>query len=166
MCFDFYCKSFCNVFHSKKSEILSYMYVGFAGIVVSNPAGCWCECCVLCVVRWRSLRRSDHSSRGVVPTAVRRCVWSKNLKKEEAMASVGLQRHRGGGWGGGDVFIALGIQHAMRMHRIILSSVTCPAIPYIPTLSQKWHNFRKKNISEDEMCFYFLYYICPKECSF
>ena len=28
---------------------------------------------------------------------VRRCVWSRNLKNEEAMAYVGQQRHRGGG---------------------------------------------------------------------
>jgi hypothetical protein len=36
-----------------------------------------CECCVF--VRWRSLRRADHSSRGVLPTVVRPCVWSRNL---------------------------------------------------------------------------------------
>jgi len=29
---------------------------------------------VLCVVRWTSLRRADHSSKGVLPTVVRRCV--------------------------------------------------------------------------------------------
>jgi hypothetical protein len=40
----------------------------------------------------RSLRRADHSSRGVLPTVVRRCVWSRNLKNEEAMARVGSQR--------------------------------------------------------------------------
>jgi hypothetical protein len=34
---------------------------------------------VLCVVRGRSLRRADHSSRGVLPSMVRRCVWSRNL---------------------------------------------------------------------------------------
>jgi hypothetical protein len=37
--------------------------------------GAWmfvfCECCML------SLRRADHSSRGVLPTVVRRCVWSR-----------------------------------------------------------------------------------------
>jgi hypothetical protein len=33
----------------------------------------------LCVVRYRSLRRADHSSRGVLPTVVRCCVWSRNL---------------------------------------------------------------------------------------
>jgi len=38
----------------------------------------------------RSLRRADHSSRGVLPTAVRRCVWSRNLVNEEAMAHWGL----------------------------------------------------------------------------
>jgi hypothetical protein len=40
-----------------------------------------------------SLRRADHSSRGVLPTVVRRCVWSRNLKNEEVMTRVGSQRH-------------------------------------------------------------------------
>jgi hypothetical protein len=35
-----------------------------------------CECCVL--------RRADPASRGVLPTVVRPCVWSRNLKNEEA----------------------------------------------------------------------------------
>ena len=39
-------------------------------------------------------------------------------------------------------FVALGIQHAVRMHSIMLSSVVCPAVPYFPTLSRKWLNFR------------------------
>ena len=30
---------------------------------------------------------------GVLPTVVRRCVWSRNLKNEEAMTRVGSQRH-------------------------------------------------------------------------
>ena len=47
----------------------------------------------LCVVRYRSLRRVDHSSRGVLPTVVRRCLCSRNLKNEEAMTRVGSQRH-------------------------------------------------------------------------
>ena len=33
------------------------------------------------------------------------------------------------------VFVALGIQHAKRMRRILLSSVACPAVPYFPPLS-------------------------------
>ena len=37
----------------------------------------------------RSLRRADHSYRGVLPTVVRRCVWSRNRKNEEDMARVG-----------------------------------------------------------------------------
>jgi len=45
------------------------------------------------VVRQRSLRRADHSSRGVLPTVVRRCVWSRNLVNEKALAN----------WGGGAV---------------------------------------------------------------
>jgi len=45
-----------------------------------------CLLWVSCVVRWRSLRRIDHSSRGVLPTVARRCVWSRNLENEEAKA--------------------------------------------------------------------------------
>ena len=41
-----------------------------------------------------SLRRADHSSRGFLPTVVRRCVWSRNLKNEEAVTRVGSQRHK------------------------------------------------------------------------
>ena len=51
-------------------------------------------CCECCVVRQRSLRWADHSSRGVLPTVVRRCVWSRNLKNEEAMARVRPQCHK------------------------------------------------------------------------
>ena len=47
-----------------------------AEIVGSNPTGGMdvCLLCVLCVVRQRSLRRAGHSSRGVLPTVMRRCV--------------------------------------------------------------------------------------------
>jgi hypothetical protein len=44
------------------------------------------------------------------------------------------------------VFVALVIQHAISMHHIILSSVVCPAVPYLPTLSHKWQDFREKVI--------------------
>ena len=62
-----------------------------AGTVGSNPTDDMDDCFlwVLCIVR-----RADHSSRGVLPTVMRRCVWSRNLKNEEAMAGVGPQRHR------------------------------------------------------------------------
>ena len=78
-----------------------------AEIVGSNPTGyidvflLWvlCECCVclcvcvcVCVVRESSLRRADHSSRGVLPTVVCRCVWCRNLLNEEAMAHLWLSR--------------------------------------------------------------------------
>ena len=41
------------------------------------------------------------------------------------------------------VSVALGIQYAMRMRRILLPSVSCPALPYFPTLSHKRHIFEK-----------------------
>jgi hypothetical protein len=39
----------------------------------------------VCFVRLRSPRRADHSSRWVLPTVVRRCVWSRNLVNEGAL---------------------------------------------------------------------------------
>jgi hypothetical protein len=50
-----------------------------------------CLLCVLCVVRYRSLRRADHSSRGVLPNVARRCVLSRNFVNKEAIAHAGLQ---------------------------------------------------------------------------
>ena len=38
-----------------------------AGILGSNPAGGMNVCLLFCVVRLRSVRRADHSSRGVLP---------------------------------------------------------------------------------------------------
>jgi hypothetical protein len=52
-----------------------------------------CLLWVLFVVRLRSLRRADHSSRSsreVLPNVVRRCVWYRNLVNEEAVAYRGL----------------------------------------------------------------------------
>jgi len=68
-----------------------------AGIVGSNPAGVMdvCPFWLVCVVRKRFLRRAIHSSRKVLPTVMRRYVWSINLKTEEIMDRVGPQRHGG-----------------------------------------------------------------------
>jgi hypothetical protein len=44
------------------------------------------------------------------------------------------------------VFVALGIQQAMCMHRIISSYMACPAVQYFSTLSHKLHRLRKKVI--------------------
>ena len=49
------------------------------------------------------------------------------------------------------VSVALVIQHAKRMRRVILPSVACPALPYFTTLSHKQHDFREK-VTEYEMC--------------
>ena len=50
------------------------------------------------------------------------------------------------------VFVALGIQHAMRMHHI--KSLACPALQYFPTLSHKRHDFRGKKGTDNKMCVY------------
>jgi hypothetical protein len=52
------------------------------------------------------------------------------------------------------VFVTVVIQRAMRMRRIILSSVASLATPYFPTLSHKRRPFRKKVI---EFKFVFLF---------
>ena len=44
------------------------------------------------------------------------------------------------------VFVALGIQHAMRMSHIF----NC-GLQYSSTLSHKWHDFRKTKVSEHKM---------------
>ena len=55
----------------------------------------------------------DHSSRGVLPTVMRRCVWSRNLKNEEAMARVGPQRYR-------NIYIYIYIYtHLFRVHFVL-----------------------------------------------
>ena len=54
-----------------------------------------CLLWILCVVRYRSLWRADHSSGGTLPTVVHR-TCTRNLRNEEAVAYVVLQHHRGG----------------------------------------------------------------------
>ena len=67
----------------------------FAGIVGSNPAG-GVDVCVECCQVEVSALGCDPSSRVFLPTVMRLCVWSRNLKNEETVARVGPQRHRGG----------------------------------------------------------------------
>jgi len=47
------------------------------GSYLTGGHGCLSVVSVVCCQR--SLRRTDHSSRGVLPTVARRCVWSRNL---------------------------------------------------------------------------------------
>jgi hypothetical protein len=49
------------------------------------------------------------------------------------------------------VSVALGIPYAMRVLRVILSSLTCLAVPYFSTLSHKCHDFRI-NVTPHKLC--------------
>jgi hypothetical protein len=49
------------------------------------------------------------------------------------------------------VYVALVIQHAKRMRRVILSSVACLPLPHFSTLFHKRHDFRK-NVTGQKTC--------------
>jgi hypothetical protein len=50
------------------------------------------------------------------------------------------------------MFVALFIQHAMRMLRFILPSVACLALPYFSALHHKRQNFRGRKVTEYKIC--------------
>ena len=102
------CETGSRFCQKKKACLLANMWAyrawvcghSSAEIVGSNPTGDMDDCLlwVLCVFGYRSLRRADHSSRGVLPNVARRCMWSRNLENEEAMARVGPQHHKKKKW--------------------------------------------------------------------
>jgi len=56
------------------------------------------------------------------------------------------------------VSVAIFIQHAERMRRVVFSCVTCLPLPYFfSTLSHKRHNIRENSYSTQNVCSDFLY---------
>ena len=64
------------------------------------------------------------------------------------------------------VSVALVIQHAKGMHRIILSPVPCLAVPYFSTLSHKRYDLQEQSYQTQKARFYFLYNVSLKHFSF
>ena len=65
------------------------------GLRAQIPPTAWMSvACVVGCQAEKSLRRADHSSRGVLPTVVCHCVWSRSLKNEMRLARFGLLSHR------------------------------------------------------------------------
>jgi len=63
------------------------------------------------------------------------------------------------------VSVTLFIQHAVRMRRIILSSVFCPTVPYFSKFSHKRHGFWKMLLKIKRVCDY-VHNLCLKHFSF
>jgi hypothetical protein len=61
---------------------------------VRIPPGAWMSVVSFVCVRKRSLPLADHSSREVLLTVMRRCVWYRNLVNEKALAHWGLSRQK------------------------------------------------------------------------
>jgi len=59
------------------------------------------------------------------------------------------------------VFVASGIQHEERLLRNISSSVVCLVLQYFCTLTHNRHDIQGK-VTENKMCFDFLYNLCLK----
>jgi hypothetical protein len=72
------------------------MWLAFVAVLLRLWArispGHWCLSAVSVVCCQRRLRRANHSSRGVLPTVMRRFDLSRNLVKEESLAHWGLLR--------------------------------------------------------------------------
>ena len=64
------------------------------------------------------------------------------------------------------VFIALGIQHAMRMNHVAICDLSC-STEFFSTLSHQWHEFRGGELLNTKcVFFYFLYNFCVTHFSF
>ena len=65
------------------------------------------------------------------------------------------------------VSVALDIQHATRVRRVILSCMACLALPYFSVLSHKRHDSQEQKLIEYRMCVpNILYKFCLKHLSF
>jgi hypothetical protein len=82
-----------------------------------------------------------HTLTGTYTTQHKQCTYKVTLRRICA-TTVAVQNSITYSEG---VFVALGNQHAIRMRRISLSSVACPALQYLSTLTHKKHVFIKKS---------------------
>jgi hypothetical protein len=71
----------------------------------------------------------------LIPLPERQCRYKRNLEPRSEC-----------------VFVALVIQHAKCIRRVISSSVACLVVPYFSKFSHKRIDFRKRNVMEYKMC--------------
>jgi len=64
------------------------------------------------------------------------------------------------------VTVTLFIQHAMRMHHIILFPVACPSLSNVCASSHKRHEIRGRFFLIEALLFYFIHKFCLKYFSF
>jgi hypothetical protein len=115
---------------------------------------------VLCVVRSRSLRRIDHSSRGVLTIVALRCVWSRNLENEEAKARyraventniMGCNARKTSNKQQNAVFVSCNFHCCLSSHlTLIFSSVHSFRIPSIPLFFHQNKRTRSTVVASDK----------------
>ena len=90
------CVTACGIIHSRCCRPVAWkrgcVAACILGVGVRIPSEPWMSVWMYCSIRFRSLRRADHSSRGVLPSVVCLSV-TVNFRQWGGLDPVGLLRH-------------------------------------------------------------------------